>query len=84
MRFLIEQLLPLLMEMLPALLTRVYSDCQTFAENEIGLSWRDLNRVRSLAAKSELLDVRSDCGRSLLLRVEVRATSEERKRGVPR
>ena len=30
-----EQLLPLLMEMLPALLTRVYSDCQTFAENEI-------------------------------------------------
>ena len=30
-----EQLLPSLMEMLPALLTKVYSDCQTFAENEI-------------------------------------------------
>jgi hypothetical protein len=30
-----EQLLPSLMETLPTLLTKVYSDCQTFAENEI-------------------------------------------------
>jgi hypothetical protein len=30
-----EQLLPSLMETLPTLLTKVYSDCQIFAENEI-------------------------------------------------
>jgi len=30
-----EQVLPSLMDMLPALLTRLYSDCQTFAEKEI-------------------------------------------------
>jgi len=30
-----EQILPSLMETLPALLTKLYSDCQTFAETEI-------------------------------------------------
>jgi len=30
-----EQVLPLLAETLPALLTKVYSDCQAFAEAEI-------------------------------------------------
>jgi len=30
-----EEVLPSLMETLPALLTKLYTDCQTFAETEI-------------------------------------------------
>jgi len=40
-----EQALPSLAETLPALLTKLYSDCQTFAETEINSLLKSLERI---------------------------------------
>jgi hypothetical protein len=40
-----EQILPSLMEMLPTLLTKLYSDCQTFAETEIKSLLKRFERI---------------------------------------
>jgi len=40
-----EQVLPSLMETLPSLLTKLYSDCQTFAETEIKTLLRNFERI---------------------------------------
>jgi hypothetical protein len=41
-----EQVLPSLMETLPALLTKLYSDCQTFAEKEIKSLLENFERIQ--------------------------------------
>jgi len=51
----LEQILPSLMETLPALLTKLYSDCQTFAETEIKSLLERLNRSRNPGLNSEKL-----------------------------
>jgi len=44
-----ERVLPSLMEVLPALLTKLYSDCQTFAESEIKSLLERFERVYRVA-----------------------------------
>jgi hypothetical protein len=42
----LEQVLPFLGNALPTLLTKLYSDCQSFAETRSSPSWKGLNRYR--------------------------------------